>query len=228
ASRRGGLRSCETRPSRRADRAPGRCRASWGSLLGGKDPTGRFLLVSSEWPGITTHHSLLTTHQSEPNTSPPDGVTAAHHVEPLILGLSVRTLPSARTTCMPPGCAVEVRIGSQFPKNGVGWTWNFDPGPMDCGAPRAARAGIANPGWYAFPGKTMGGGNHAKARAVQYAHAVPPSENAGRLGFEQRAYFSAMRMVFERPSMISDRGIFPWGVSTTAVEFRTASRALPA
>ena len=59
-------------------------------LLGGKDPTGRLL-------------SAINLYQSEPSTSPPAGVTAAHHVAPLILGASVRTLPSARPTWMPPG-----------------------------------------------------------------------------------------------------------------------------
>src|SRR5262245_59423616 len=99
---------------------------------------------------------------------------------------------------------------------------------MMLGAPRVARAGIANPGWKALPGKTMGGGNHAKERDVQYAHAVPPSENAGRVGSEHRAYFSALRMVFEVPSVMSVRRTFPWGVSITELVFRTASKALPA
>ena len=36
-----GLRYSGAASSRRADRAPGRCRAG-GGLLGGKDPTGRF------------------------------------------------------------------------------------------------------------------------------------------------------------------------------------------
>src|SRR5262249_3858188 len=116
----------------------------------------------------------------------------AHQVAPLMFGPRVRTLPSDRPTCMPPECPVAVRIGSQLPSNGVGRTWNFDAGPVDWGAPRAARAGIANPCWNALPGRTMGGGSHGKAMDVQYAHAVPPSENAGRVGFEQRAYFSAL------------------------------------
>src|SRR5262245_23920574 len=38
---------------RRADRAPGRCRAG-GSSLGGKDPTGRFALQLNSWkPALT-------------------------------------------------------------------------------------------------------------------------------------------------------------------------------
>ncbi len=39
--------SSEGHPSRRADRAPGRCRAD-GGLLGGKDPTGRFVSSSGK------------------------------------------------------------------------------------------------------------------------------------------------------------------------------------
>src|SRR5262245_61695635 len=59
-----------------------------GGLLGGKDPTGRFFCFQP--------------YQSEPSTSLSDGVTAAHQVFPLILGDSVRTLPSARQTGIPP------------------------------------------------------------------------------------------------------------------------------
>src|SRR5262245_24962356 len=95
-------------------------------------------------------------------------------------------------------------------------------------APRAARAGIANPGWKALPGRTMGGGCHGKTMDVQYAHAVPPSENAGRVGFVQRAYFSALRMVFDVPSVMSVRRVLPWGRSLGEPVFRPASRALPA
>ena len=41
---------------------------------------------------------------------------------------------------------------------------------------------------------------------VQYAHAVPPSPSAdGRAWVEQRAYFSACRIVFEVPSVMSAR-----------------------
>src|SRR5262249_39139569 len=105
--------------------------------------------------------------QSEPSTSSPEGVTAAHHVVPLILGASVRTLPSARQTCMPPEWAVAVRVGSQLPRNGVGWCWNFDLGPMASGAPRAANAGIANPGANALPGSVMGSGCQGNTKAVQ-------------------------------------------------------------
>src|SRR4051812_19876524 len=99
---------------------------------------------------------------------------------------------------------------------------------MELGAPRVARAGIANPGWNALPGSTIGSGSHGKAKDVQYAHAVPPSENAGRFGFEQRAYFSALRMVFDVPSVMSLRRNFPCGMSLSGPELRTASRALPA
>src|SRR5262245_17801904 len=99
---------------------------------------------------------------------------------------------------------------------------------MTLRAPRAARAGIANPVTKVLPGRTMGGGSQGKAMDVQYAHAVPPSENTGRVGFAQRAYFSALRMVFVVPSVMSSRRTFPWGRSLSAPELRTASRALPA
>src|SRR3954449_10242521 len=96
--------------------------------------------------------------------------------------------------------------------NGVGWTWNFDPGPVAYGAPRFARPAIANPGWNALPGGVMGGGCQAKARAVQYAHAVPPSWNAGgKVVSEQRAYFSAWRIVFEEPSVMAANVVRPCG-----------------
>src|SRR5262245_28380409 len=103
-------------------------------LLGGKDPTGRLVFQG---------------YQSEPSTSPPEGVTAAHQVSPLRLGASVRTLPSARQTDMPPGWAVTARVGSQSP--GVGWTWNFDAGPLVYGPP-------PNEAWYSLNGDSMGGG----------------------------------------------------------------------
>ena len=52
----------------------------------------------------------------------------------------------------------------------------------------------------------MGGGCQGKTGAVQYAHAVPPSWNAGAMVvLVQRAYFSAWRMVFEVPSGMSAR-----------------------
>src|SRR5262245_48510660 len=57
-------------------------------LLGGKDPTSRFFCFQP--------------YQSEPSTSPSEGVTAAHQVLPLRLGDSVRTLPSASPTRIPP------------------------------------------------------------------------------------------------------------------------------
>src|SRR5262245_55239641 len=99
---------------------------------------------------------------------------------------------------------------------------------MMLGAPRVASAGIANPGWKALPGRSMGSRSHGKATEVQYAHAVAPSENAGRAGFEQRAYFSALRMVFEVPSVMSARRTFPWGRSMSGPALRTDSKALPA
>src|SRR2546423_547797 len=162
--------------------SPGGCRA-------GECPSS---LLGTHRPLSSINH-----YQSVPSTSPPAGVTAAHQVVPLRLGASVRTLPSAIPTWMPPVWAVAARVGSQLPSNGVGWTWNFDPGPMALGAPRAARAGMQNPGWNALPGNTMGGGCQASKTDVEYAQAVPPSRNGGgRAGsvVEQRAYFSAWRM----------------------------------
>src|SRR5262245_25430438 len=69
----------------------------------------------------------LKLYHSEPSTSPPERVTAAHQVGPLMLGERVRTLPSARHTSMPPAWAVAGRVGSQLP--GGGCTWKIDPGP---------------------------------------------------------------------------------------------------
>src|SRR4051812_17445306 len=115
---------------------------------------------------------------------------------------------------MPPGWAVAARVGSQSASNGVGRTWNFDPGPMASGAPRLARAAIANPGWNARGGRFMGGGCQGKGTAAQYAHAVPPSRNGGAfVVLEQRAYFSACRMVFDSPSAfsMSVRRVLPCG-----------------
>ena len=82
-------------------------------LLGGKDLTGRLVLVSRQWSvarseetdAFQQNNGLLTTdpcYQSAPSSSPPLGVTAAHQVVRLMPGASVRTLPSARPTCMPP------------------------------------------------------------------------------------------------------------------------------
>src|SRR5260370_37863913 len=72
---------------------------------------------------------------------------------------------------------------------------------MACGAPRATKAGMANRGPNAFPGGCMGAGCQGKIGVVAYAQAVPPSWNAGAIFvFEQRAYFSACRIVCEVPS----------------------------
>src|SRR4051812_31037460 len=84
---------------------------------------------------------------------------------------------------------------------------------MASGAPRFARAAIANPGWNALPGSIMGGGCQGKARAVQYAHAVPPSWKAGGMEvLEQRAYFSAWRIVFDEPSVMATKVVLPCGL----------------
>src|SRR5947199_2217236 len=99
---------------------------------------------------------------------------------------------------------------------------------MALGAPRKAKAGIANPGWNALPGSVMGGGSHGKKTDVQYAHAVPPSWNGIGMAVsvvEQRAYFSALRMVFERPSVMAAMVSFPCGLGGL---LSTASKALPA
>src|SRR5262245_84412 len=54
-------------------------------------------------------------YQSDPRTSPPAGVQAAHQVRPDMVGLIDRTEPSASATCMPPRCGLDVRVGSQSP-----------------------------------------------------------------------------------------------------------------
>ena len=59
----------------------------------------------------------------------------------------------------------------------------------------------------------MGGGSQGKGRAVQYAQAVPPSRNAGGMQvLEQRAYFSAWRIVFDVPSVMASIRVLPWGL----------------
>src|SRR5947209_7005517 len=84
---------------------------------------------------------------------------------------------------------------------------------MASGAPRATKAGMQNPGPNVLGGRFMGDGSQGNAGAAQYAQAVPPSRNAGAMNvFEQRAYFSAWRMVFERPSVTSPMRVLPWGV----------------
>src|SRR5262249_45632598 len=164
----------------------------------------------------------INLYQSEPSTSPSAGVTAAHQVTPLIVGASVRTLPSARPTWMPPEWAVAARVGSQLPS--LGWTWNLDPGPMTSGAPRATKTGTQNPVPNALPSGFMGGGSQGKKGPAQYAHAAPPSWNGSAIVvLEQRAYFSAWRMVFERPSVMSAMRVLPWGLGGL---FCPATRAL--
>src|SRR5687767_10327424 len=79
-------------------------------------------------------------------------------------------------------------------------------------APRAARAGMQNPGWNALPGRTMGAGCQPNMTDVVYAQAVTPSRNGGgraRLVVAQRAYFSAWRMVFVVPSVTAAMGVVP-------------------
>src|SRR5688572_24895712 len=75
---------------------------------------------------------------------------------------------------------------------------------MASGAPRAAMARIANPGANPRRGGVIGGGCQGKAAPPPYAQAAPPSLNAGAMTvLEQRAYFSAWRMVFDVPSGMS-------------------------
>ena len=78
------------------------------------------------------------------------------------------------------------------------------------GAPWPAMAVMANPDWNALGGRFMGDGRRGKKGDAQYAHAVPPSLNAGAMVvLEQRAYFSAWRIVFEVPSLMSTRRALP-------------------
>ena len=67
-------------------------------LLGGKDLTGRFSLIRT-WRTVfqtvlsgkdgLKNRPTIQVHQSDPGTSRPDGVTAAHQVSPLMLGANV-------------------------------------------------------------------------------------------------------------------------------------------
>src|SRR5437899_8811750 len=103
---------------------------------------------------------------------------------------------------------------------------------MALGAPRATKAVIANPGWNSFCGGCMGGGCQGKKGVVQYAHAVPPSRNAGAMTvFVQWAYFSAWSRVFEVPSRMSVRRVLPCGLPTGGFllrSFRAITMALGA
>src|SRR4051794_30671709 len=93
---------------------------------------------------------------------------------------------------------------------------------MASGAPRPTKAAIANPGWNPLDGGFIGGGCQEKKGDVQYAHAVPPSWNAGAMNvLEQRAYFSAWRMVFEVPSRMSVRRVLPCGLVVNGVLLRS-------
>src|SRR2546430_15970423 len=102
---------------------------------------------------------------------------------------------------------------------------------MASGAPRAAETGRQNPAWNGLPGRTMGGGCQGNAGAVQYAHAVPPFRNCGAMVvLVQRAYFSAWRMVFEVPSVMSARRGLPYGPvvagGLVGMVFRAGNQAL--
>src|SRR5207244_3255057 len=78
-------------------------------------------------------------YQFEPSTSPPRGVTAAHHVASEVPTDSSRTLPSARATFMPALCGVEARVGSQ--SVGAGRCWKIEWGPMLDWAHETAKPG---------------------------------------------------------------------------------------
>src|SRR5437016_2285808 len=83
----------------------------------------------------------------------------------------------------------------------------------------AAKARIANPGPNPARGGLMGGGCQGNGAAPLYAHAVPPSWNCGAMVvLEQRAYFSAWRMVFDVPSVSSSRRVVPCGPITDLCE----------
>src|SRR5436853_604420 len=94
---------------------------------------------------------------------------------------------------------------------------------MASGAPRPTRAAMANPGKNALPGGSRGDGSQGNNTDVQYAHAVPPSRNGGAmLVFEQRAYFSAWRRVFDVPSRMSAMRVLPCGPATGGFLLRSA------
>src|SRR6266851_7887081 len=103
---------------------------------------------------------------------------------------------------------------------------------MASGAPRGTKAPTQNPVENALYGGFMGGGCQGKKGDAQYAHAVPPSWNAGTMNvFVQWAYFSAWSMVFEVPSRMSVRRVLPCGLLLGGFLVRSycvASRALPA
>src|SRR5262245_28751746 len=100
--------------------------------------------------------------------------------------------------------------------------------------PRFAKPGMQNLGPNALPGRIMGGGCQGNTKAVVYPQAVPPSRKEGGMTgsvLEQRAYFSALRMVFDVPSVISARRTLPCGVVTIGVWVRSVcvfTRALGA
>src|SRR6266849_6164809 len=97
---------------------------------------------------------------------------------------------------------------------------------MALGAPRGTKAAMQNPGPNPLYGGFMGGGCQGDTRDVPYAHAVPPSWNAGAMVvLEQRAYFSAWSMVFEVPSVMSRMRVLPWGPGGLLCPY---IRALPA
>src|SRR5260370_19266253 len=83
---------------------------------------------------------------------------------------------------------------------------------MASGTPRATKAAMQKPGKNGLPGGFKGGGCQENKGVVLYAHAQPPSRNAGAMYvLVQRAYFSAWRMVLVRPSVMSGKRVLPCG-----------------
>ena len=70
------------------------------------------------------------------------GVQTNHQVLGLMLGAMPRTLESAMHAWMVAGWPVEARSGSQPPRKGCGWTWNFDAGPIAVAPPGAAAKNV--------------------------------------------------------------------------------------
>src|SRR5262245_41198442 len=97
---------------------------------------------------------------------------------------------------------------------------------MALGAPWFATPGIQNPGWNVCVGCPMGGGCQGNARTALYAHAVPPFWNCGAMVvFVQRAYFSAWRMLFDVPSVMSPKRVLPCGLAVNGLVVRSLCRA---
>src|SRR4029077_5377987 len=114
--------ACSLDSSPIAPGLPGTCAAhpQTRSDFGLRRSAGEGSLVGAGQTGLLKAMELANHYQSDPSTSPPAGVTAAHHVVPEMPADSARTLASARTTRIPPMCGVEAREASPFP--GLGRT----------------------------------------------------------------------------------------------------------